>query len=217
MTTSYWPLLDVRVTTPRVELRAPDQATVLALIQLAADGIHEPGFMPFAHPWTLVPSPRRERESFQFYARCWAEWSPANWQLPFSVWAGDELVGVQGILGVDFAGRGTVETGSWLGQAHQGKGLGKEMRAAVLHFGFAGLGARRAETGAFHDNPRSLGVTAALGYEPNGSHLRPRDGEPTPSLDFALDRASWERRRRDDIEIQGLDECLDMFGATDAA
>jgi hypothetical protein len=26
-----------------------------------------------------------------------------------------------------------------------------------------------------------------------------------------MDRASWERRRRDDIEIEGLDSCLEMF------
>jgi RimJ/RimL family protein N-acetyltransferase len=213
MAASHWPLFDVRVRTPRLELRAPDEATVLALIDLAARGIHDPAFMPFSHPWTRDPSPQRERESFQWYARCWAQWTPASWQLPFSVWVDDELVGVQDIRGVDFAGRRTVETGSWLGQAHQGQGIGKEMRSAVLHFGFAGLGAQRAETGAFHDNPRSLAVTAAMGYEPNGTHLRPRDGEPTVCVDFALERSAWEPGRRTDIEIRGLEPCLELFGA----
>ena len=39
-----------------------------------------------------------------------------------------------------FAVHRTVDTGSWLGQAFQGRGFGKEMRAAVLGFAFDGLG-----------------------------------------------------------------------------
>ncbi len=39
-------------------------------------------------------------------------------------------------------------TGSWLGRAHQGRGLGKEMRQAALHIIFAGLGAQQAVTRA---------------------------------------------------------------------
>lgn len=213
MTTPHWPLLDVRVRTPRLELRAPDQVTALALIDLAARGIHDPAFMPFMHPWTAIESPRRERESFQFYARCWAEWTPERWQLPFSVWVDDELVGVQGIKAEDFSARGTVETGSWLSRARQGEGIGKEMRAAVLHFGFAGLGAARAETGAFHDNPSSLSVTRSLGYEPNGDRRLVRGETTARMLEFKLERDRWETTRRGDIEIRGLEACLELFGA----
>jgi RimJ/RimL family protein N-acetyltransferase len=207
-----WPLFDLRVVTPRVELRPPDEATAFALIELADRGIHEPGFMPFLHPWTTLASPARERQSFQFYARCWAEWQPERWNLPFSVWADGELVGVQGIEAQDFALRRTFSSGSWLGLEHQGRGIGREMRTAMLHFGFAGLGALRAETGAFHDNERSLRVTAALGYEPNGDAVHPRDGAPDRCLEFKLERDAWEARRRDDISITGLEPCLDLFG-----
>ena len=52
----------------------------------------------------------------------------------------------------------SVATGSWLGLRHQGHGIGKEMRAAVLHFAFAGLGAIEALSGAWDDNKPSLGV-----------------------------------------------------------
>ncbi len=215
MSTSHWPLFDVRITTPRLELAPPDQATALALIDLAAQGIHDPGFMPFMVPWTAVESPRRERESFQYYARCWADWKPEAWDLPFAVRCEGELVGVQGIKANDFARRHTFETGSWLGQAHQGAGLGQEMRAAVVHFGFEGLGAWRAETSAFHDNHSSLGVTRAIGYEPNGDELMVRGDldQAELMLDFKLERAQWQRRRRDDIVIAGLEPCLDFFGA----
>ena len=89
------------------------------------------------------------------------------------------------------------------------------MRAAVLHFAFAGLDAGRATTGAFHDNTRSLAVTTALGYEPNGDQLKVRDGEPTRCLEFKMERADWARRRRDDITIDGLEPCLALFGLED--
>ncbi|HVN49957.1 MAG TPA: GNAT family N-acetyltransferase [Acidimicrobiales bacterium] len=209
---THWPLLGLRVATPRVELRPPDQDTVAALIDLVRRGIHDPDFMPFDVPWTARPSPELERESFRFFARCWANWSTQEWDLPFAVRVDGEVVGVQGIHGIDFPHRATFVTGSWLGRSHQGQGIGKEMRAAVLHFGFEGLGAQRAETGAFHDNAASLAVTRALGYEPNGDVVKERGGLPTRCLEFKLDRGAWHRGRRDDISIEGLDACRDLFG-----
>jgi RimJ/RimL family protein N-acetyltransferase len=212
VTTPHWPLLDLRVVTPRLELRPPDQATALALIDLATKGIHDPGSMPFANPWTEIESPRRERESFQYYARTWAEWTPEHWQLPFGVWVGDELVGLQTILADGFARRRTFETGSWVSQARQGEGIGKEMRAAVVHFGFAGLGADRAETSAFFDNHSSQAVTRAIGYEANGDRLFVRGEGSARMLDFKLERGRWEASRRHDITITGLEPCLELFG-----
>ena len=65
------------------------------------------------------------------------------------------------------------------------------MRAAVLHLGFAGFGAERAVTSAFADNPRSLGVTRALGYAENGWFVDDREGKPAKHLRFVLERADW--------------------------
>jgi hypothetical protein len=31
-------------------------------------------------------------------------------------------------------------------------------------------------------------------------------------VDLRLDRATWLANRRDDIEVEGLDPCLEMFG-----
>jgi len=36
-------------------------------------------------------------------------------------------------------------------------------------------------------------------------------------LNVRIDRATWEERRRDDIEIVGLEECRDMFIAAEPA
>ena len=52
MGSPYWPLFDLRITTPRVELRPPTDEDLFALASLAAAGVHDPDFMPFAIPWT---------------------------------------------------------------------------------------------------------------------------------------------------------------------
>ena len=60
---------------------------------------------------------------------------------------------------------------------------------------------------------RSGRISAALGYVPNGESFGERRGESVRHLDVRIERDDWERRRRDDIVIEGLDECLDLFGA----
>jgi RimJ/RimL family protein N-acetyltransferase len=138
--------------------------------------------------------------------------SPEDWTVSFAVYEGERLVGTQSVVGKAFPVTRTFETGSWLGLSEQGKGIGKEMRAAVLHLGFAGLTAERAVTSAFADNPRSIGVTRALGYRENGSFIDDREGKPAEHLRFVMERADWEQRRRDDIEILGLEPCLRVLG-----
>jgi RimJ/RimL family protein N-acetyltransferase len=108
--------------------------------------------------------------------------------------------------------RRAVVTGSWLGRAHQGLGIGKEMRAAVLHLAFAGLGAEWAESAAFLDNPASIAVSRAVGYEDDGMLMKSRRGEPAVQQRFLMTRARWLKRRPDGITIDGLDRCRSMFG-----
>ena len=212
MAHQHWPLFDLEVRTPRLTLRPPDEATMFALVALADRGVHPPDYMPFLRAWTSEPDGVRQRHSLQYYWRCWSSWDVEAWELPFAVWADDDVVGVQTIMANAYPQARTFETGSWVQQDHQGQGLGKEMRAAILHLAFAGLGAQRATTGAFHDNTRSLAVTYALGYEPNGDLLKLRGGQPERCLEFKMDRAPWLLRRRTDIAISGLEPCLELFG-----
>ena len=209
----YWPLFDLRVRTPRVELRYPDDELVVELARLAAKGIHDPDFMPFGVEWTDTPSPQLERKSLQHYWLARGQWTPEKWEIGFATICDGVVVGSQAMHGDDFAVLGTIETGSWLGRAHQGHGIGKEMRAAILHLIFAGLGARRAISGAWHDNKPSLGVSRALGYVENGDDTRMRRGQPDRHINLKLDREDWEPCRRDDVVIENLEPCLPMFGA----
>jgi RimJ/RimL family protein N-acetyltransferase len=212
MGNSYWPLFDLRIRTPRLEIRLPTDEDHRRLIELIDRGIHDPATMPFLNPFTDTPPPQLHRESLQWWWSTRANWKPVEWCFTGAVMVDGVLVGVQDVMAKDFPALRTVSTGSWLGREYQGQGLGKEMRAAVLHLAFAGLGAAEAYSGAFHDNEASLATSRSLGYVENGSELALRRGQPDRMIKMRLDRATWSGLRRNNIEIEGLDGCLDMFG-----
>jgi RimJ/RimL family protein N-acetyltransferase len=212
----HWPLFDLRVRTPRLELRFPDDQLAAEVAELAVLGIHDPGFRPFLRMWDEVPPPHQQRNTLQNFWRNRATWTPDSWVCGLAVVVDGHAAGVQGMDADAFPARRAVQTGSWLGRAYQGRGVGTEMRAAVLHLAFAGLGAVRAESGAWHDNAASLAVSRKLGYEPNGDHWALRGEEPDREIRLLLTRERWEQHRRDDIDIVGLEPCLPFFGAVEA-
>ena len=207
-----WPLFDLRITTPRLELRYVDDADADQLMTLAAQGIHADDFMPFGIPWTRIEPPLLQWQGMQHHWRMRAELSSASWTLPFAVREEGVLVGTQAIKGTSFAVTRSVSTGSWIGRAHQGRGIGKEMRAAVLHLAFDALDAQVAETSAYADNGPSIGVTTSLGYRDNGWWMDDREGQPSRHRRFVLERDDWLARRRDDIVVSGLEPCLPLLG-----
>jgi RimJ/RimL family protein N-acetyltransferase len=206
----YWPLFDLRVRTPRLELRPPDDDLVVELARIAAAGIHDPGATPFLIPFTDQPSPQLERSSLQYLWGTRAEWRPEKWALPLAVLEDGMVVGLQDINAQEFVTLRTVRTGSWLGREHQGRGIGKEMRAAVLHLAFDGLDAAVAYSGAWHDNAGSLAVSRALGYVDNGEVIERRRDQADRMINLQLPREKWHRR--DDITMEGLEACLELFG-----
>jgi RimJ/RimL family protein N-acetyltransferase len=208
---AMWPLFGLRVRTPRLELRPVDPDLAFEVAELAAAGVHDPAIMPFAIPWTDAEPPALQQNVVRYYLETWAQFRPEQWRLPFAVLDGDRVVGVQDLGARDFPVLRQFTTGSWVGRSFQGRGIGREMRTAVLHVGFAGLDARRAQSDAFTDNAASLAVTRALGYRPNGTAWYLRRGEPAECLSFILDRDGWEATRRDDIVIEGLDERVRSF------
>jgi RimJ/RimL family protein N-acetyltransferase len=211
MVTDHWPLFGLRIRTPRVELRYPDDELVAAVAELAGRGIHDVDTMPFLVPWTRQPPGVLERETMKHFWGRRAALAPADWHLLFAVLEHGEVVGVQDLFAAQFDVTRTVETGSWVGQAHQGRGIGKEMRSAVLHLAFTGLAADLARTSCWEDNVASASVTRSLGYDADGWWYGDRDGAQVKMLRYRLSRDRC--KARDDVHITGLEACLPLLGA----
>jgi RimJ/RimL family protein N-acetyltransferase len=211
MGNSYWPLFDLRIRTQRVEIRLPNDDVLGELGRLALKGIHDPTLMPFLHPWTDEPSPQLERGMMQWGWRHRAEWSPLDWSFNGAVFVNGEVVGVQSLMAKDFTSLRSVKTGSWLGIEHQGKGIGKEMRSAILYFAFETLGALEANSGGFSDNSASLAVSRTLGYEESGRRSVTRRGVPAEMIDLHLDRSTWRKFVCPEVEVSDFEYCRDFF------
>ena len=95
-------LYGLRLRTDRLELRWPDEQELVELARLAETGVHDPEEMPFVVPWTdRIGEPGFVDEFVAFHEGLRRDWRADNWQLELGVWAADELIGVQGIVGHD--------------------------------------------------------------------------------------------------------------------
>ncbi len=215
-----WPLAGLRVRSGDLTLRAIDDDLLLDVARLAADGVHASDAMPFTTPWTRGTPLEVARRvlAYQWSAR--ASVSPERFAIELAVVrtrcdvdGRDEVLGVQSLMATDFAVTGVVETGSWLGLRHQGRGVGRRMREAALHLAFAGLRADSAVTMAFADNAASNSVTRALGYAPDGTDVVAREGRAAVSQRYRLVREVWEAQPgRPAVSIEGLGPLRDQLG-----
>ena len=211
--TDIWPLLGLSITTPRITLAYPTDEIAGQLAEAAKRGIHPEGMSPFMNDFSLLPPDERARSVVQFQWRCRAEFSVEKWTLPLAALVDGEVVGVQDAFTANFAVTRAVTTGSWLSADRQGQGIGTEMRRAILHLLFDGLGAELAHTEAFAHNKSSQGVTRKLGYLADGESIAKRgDGEAERSLRFRMGREQWDQVPSDDLTIHGLEPCLPLFG-----
>jgi RimJ/RimL family protein N-acetyltransferase len=208
-----WPLLGLRIRSERLVMRLPREADLMPLMAVAKAGIHPVGEMPFGVAWSTAPSPAFEHGFLQHHWGNWAHWTPESWTLNLLVERDGEPIGSQSVRGERFRVFRTVNTGSWLGQIHQGRGLGTEMRAAVLAFTFDGLHAEVAESSAFLDNVASNRVSQKLGYEDNGLGMLAPEGIARETQLFRMTLAGWRSRPRPSATIEGLDACRELFGA----
>ena len=210
--TDPWPFFKLTITTPRLTLQYANDA-LLRELTAVADDVIAPGTLPFdgdASFYDRTIHGRRGWLAGQWGAR--ARTSQAWWVLVFAVIVDGHAVGTQEITANSFTTLRTVGTFSWLTRARQGQGLGREMREAVLHLAFAGLGAERATSEAFADNAPSCGVSLATGYVRDGTTWATRQGEAAPMSRFLLTRDVWLTRRRADTRINGLADCLPLLG-----
>jgi RimJ/RimL family protein N-acetyltransferase len=207
-----YPPLNVEVRTPRLTLAGASDDLLERIVPLVRAGVADAEPWPFDDPISFyADSPEREWQWLRGIWRGRGHVTPDSWRLYFAVLVDGEPVGMQDLSGRDFTRFGTVTSFSWLAPGSRRRGLGTEMRAAILHLAFAGLGAREAGSDAFVDNEGSNRVSRALGYEPNGTDWDTRRGEPARIQRWRLARKGWERGRRDDIELRGVQECLPVL------
>ena len=208
----HWPLRDLVLRTPRLELRPDDDAGLDGLVEVAYEGVHPPEEMPFMVPWTDADPRYLGRGMLQYFWSQRATLAPESWTVNFVVRLEGRVIGTQGLTGRDFAITREVTSGSWLGLAHHGRGYGTEMRAAVLLFAFDHLGAARARSDAFADNHASLRVSTKLGYRPDGSATVVRRGARTVDVRLVLDAGDF-RRPDWELRTEGVESCLGLLGA----
>jgi RimJ/RimL family protein N-acetyltransferase len=206
--TSY-PLLDVRVTTPTLELRGATDNLLDELADVVRDGKAHADPSPYDDPMSFY-EPDPDVRVAQWLRAIWrgrGKVEPDAWRLYFVVVVDGHPVGMQDLIGVNFSTFGTVTSFSWLVDDQRGRGLGHEMRDAILHLAFDGLGAKEASSDAFVDNHGSNAISRDLGYEPNGSDWATRQGEPALLNRWRLTRDNWEQRRRDNIRLHNIEAC----------
>jgi RimJ/RimL family protein N-acetyltransferase len=206
---SAYPPLNLAVRTPRLTLAAATDELLERLVPVVRAGVVAEGEPPpFDDPMSLYEDgPARE---WRWLRAVWAgraRVGPDFWRLYFVVCDDGEPVGMQDLVAHDFATLGTVTSFSWLAPAARGRGLGREARAAILHLAFEGFDAREAGSDAFTDNHASNRVSEALGYTRNGTAWATRRGEPAELQRWRLTRDDWAARRRDDIELSGVEDC----------
>lgn len=183
------------------------------LVPAVRAGVADTEPWPFDDPISFyADSPDREWQWLRGIWRGRGTVTPQQWRLYFVVLVGGEPVGMQDLIGRDFDRFATVSSFSWLVPSARRQGLGREMRSAVLHLAFAGLGAAEAGSDAFVDNEGSNRVSRALGYEPNGTDWDTRRGRPALLQRWRLTRQVWQRFRRDDVEMSGVEQCRPVLG-----
>ena len=198
------PAIGLRICAGPLELRGITDDDLATLGALAARGVHEPGRMPFYHPWTEVDAAELPLKFAQYHWGIRASWSPERWELSLGVWCDGELVGVQSVATEHFLVTRTGETGSWLGLEHQGRGIGTAMRQAMCAFLFDHVGFEEITSGAFSDNPASLGVSRKVGYRANGvRRLKRREGELATNLGLVLSPGDLVRGEHP-LEVEGV-------------
>ncbi|MFR9724731.1 GNAT family N-acetyltransferase [Streptomyces sp. MS19] len=214
MLIDHWPVLGIRLRTPRLLLRLPTDEELAGLADLVLPGVHPPDEMPFLVPWTDLPPADRARSVVQYHWRQLGAWTPESWSMGLVAFLDDRPVGYQSLGADGFAVLRQATSGSWLGRAHQGRGFGTEMRAAVLELAFAGLGAAEAVSGAMAHNTASLRVSEKLGYERDGLARVVVRGAPATEHRLRLSRERWEKHRTVPVTLTGLTtDCLPLFGA----
>ena len=207
-----WPPFALRVECGPLVLRVLRDDDFPEVLEAIHGGVHPPGEMPFYVPWTDAEGADLEQAFLQYHWSVRAETAPEAWALELGVWHEGRFVGVQAVRTSDFAVTRTGETGSWLAMAHQGRGIGTLMRQALCVTCFDHLGFTEVTSGAFRDNPASLGVSRKVGYREDGERRLVRRGQAATNVRLVLTPEALVRPPYD-VRVSGAETFLEMVQA----
>lgn len=210
-----WPLHGIRLRTADLDLRVMTEADLPDLSELLPDDVE---MNPHATRYAgLDVRANRRAVLAQGYWRALGLWSPEDWALPFVVRRDGEIVGAQWLEGPDWRADRTVDSSSWLVVPARGRGLGTQMRAAVLALAFGPLRAEAAVSSAVVANAGSLGVSRSLGYLDTHRSVLEHSGETLQHVRLARTAWSASGPGRSDgphggIVVDGVTAALPLFG-----
>lgn len=205
--TEVWPLFGLRLRTPRLQLAPVRDADLPELVEAAVAGVVDEDLAGHGMAWPIGTPDEVRRRVVQYQWRQRADLTPASWAVQLGVRFEGRIVGVQDVVATEFATSRAVTTGSWLTRDAQGRGVGTEMRAAVLLFVFDVLGAEVAMSGFIEGNAPSAGISRRLGYRHNGRERLVVEGTMLEEQRLRLERD----------ELVRPDWALGVEGWTDAA
>ncbi|CCH78968.1 GCN5-related N-acetyltransferase [Nostocoides japonicum T1-X7] len=207
-----FPPFALTVTAGSLTMRYPRDEDIAELAEVAVAGIHPRDRMPFYFPWTEPEGDDLRREMARYYWRHRADDSPKKWALLLAVRVDGEMVGMQSWETESYLVTRTGETGSWLGERFQGRGIGTRMRRAICALAFDHLDAVEVTSGAFLDNPQSLAVSRKVGYVPDGiQRLERRPGELAFNQRLVLRPEAFVRGDVE-IEVEGIEPFRRFIG-----
>ncbi|MGN6752760.1 MAG: GNAT family N-acetyltransferase [Intrasporangium sp.] len=205
----FWPLHGIRLGTPDLELHVMTEADLEEVWQaLPPDLELDPGATSYEG---LGGRGNRRAVVAQGYWHAFGTWSPKGWALPFVVRREGRVIGGQWLEGPEWAADRTVDSSSWLVASSRGKGLGRQMRGAVLELAFGSLGAVAAVTSAYVENAPSLGVSRGLGYRETHTSVLEHNGRRLQHL--RMEAAEWrEAGHGAPVTVQGVAAAMPFFG-----
>lgn len=170
-------LTDLRLRTPRLELRLGSERELRELGELFRDGTY-PDEMESVTNAVFFDGVKQPDwvENFVAHHNSWLDQSsPAAWRFNFLVFVDGNVIASQGLQS---RSAGCIFTNSLMGRRYQGRGYGTEMRAGVLSLAFEVLGARCAISDAWVGNAPSLAISWKLGYLRVGTEIHHPRGDP---------------------------------------
>ncbi|MGA4670954.1 GNAT family N-acetyltransferase [Propionibacteriaceae bacterium Y1923] len=208
-----FPPLGLRITCGPLVLRGITDELIMPLVEVARRGVHNqpPELTPLANDWTTVPAPMLAINYAKWAWNNRLMFSADSWILALAVEYDGELVGVQEGKGEKFRANRSISTGSWLGRAAHGRGIGTLMRQAYCTFAIDHLGAQEMLSEAFVDNPASTRVSEKVGYRRTGSRPAQRAGAEVGEAMYRLVPDDLVRPPYP-LEVEGLEPLLRFLG-----